>query len=385
LLVAACPAIAACAPTGAYAGHRIPVLFVPVGEGGTSASERALRRRIDERGDLEMVSVSRLATLAAGGPSGTEAESDAEGRIEQAERRIEQAEDAFSRFDYQGATTQLGEALALLRPLATTESGRRRLASVHLTLAMVLLVHGEREAAVEEVRTCVHLDARCAPDAARHPPELVQLTEEVRADAGPANGVLRVITDPPDARARIDGGGPQPTPAEWSELRPGRHYLTLERDGFVPEVHVVTVSEGERMERAFRLTLGATEERASAAVRQLEGRGVEAEPLWRAQAATLAAADLMVVLSVRSGGLSLAAFDARGAPIGDALTRPGDEPGAAVGWLEQTLPGPTVPWFGQWWFWTPVALGLSVAFGALVWAIVRTPPVQLIGGEVIRE
>ncbi|HEY8428440.1 MAG TPA: hypothetical protein VIL20_08710, partial [Sandaracinaceae bacterium] len=82
------------------------------------------------------------------------------------------------------------------------------------------------------------------------------------------------------------------------------------------------------------------------------------------------------------GALALGAFDARGEPLVDPLRRRSDDPAAALGWLEGVLPRPSVPWFGQWWFWTPVALGLSIAFGAAVFYLVRTPPVRLIGGTV---
>ncbi len=247
---------------------------------------------------------------------------------------------------------------------------------------MVLLVYGEREAALEELRTCTHLDERCAPDPARHPPELIALHAELRASTGEATGALRITTDPPGARARLDGGRARPTPASWSELRIGRHYLILERDGYLPEVHVVSVSASEPTERSFALTLGPPEMRASAALRALEGRGVEAEARWRAQAATLAAADVLLVLSLAEGSLALGAFDARGAPLADPLRATGDDAAGALDWLERTLPRPSVPWYGQWWFWTPVALGLSVVFGAVVFYLVRTPPVRLVGGMV---
>ncbi len=353
------------------------MLLVPTREAATSQAERILRRRITDRRDLELRGLSQLAALAA-----RDEEADSDRAIAEAERRLEQADEAFSRFDYQGATTQLGEALELLRPSAATASGRRRLASVHLTLAMVLLVYGEREAALEELRTCTHLDERCAPDPARHPPELIALHAELRASTGEATGALRITTDPPGARARLDGGRARPTPASWSELRIGRHYLILERDGYLPEVHVVSVSASEPTERSFALTLGPPEMRASAALRALEGRGVAAEARWRAQAATLAAADVLLVLSLAEGSLALGAFDARGAPLADPLRATGDDAAGALDWLERTLPRPSVPWYGQWWFWTPVALGLSVVFGAVVFYLVRTPPVRLVGGMV---
>lgn len=368
-----------CAETSANTGRTMSVLFVPVGD-GTPRAERAVRERLGERGDVELRNLSRLAALAAADTAGSESDRD-----EEAQARLERADEAFSRFDYQAATTLLGEALELLRPSCRSASGRRRLADVHLQLAMVLQVHGESSAAQEELRTCMHLDERCAPDPAEHPPELVALHRELlEAPAGePAS--LRVITEPPGAEVSLDGGEPSATPFTFEAVRPGRHYVALDRDGFRPEVHVLNLAAGETVERTFALTAGTPEQRAAAAMRELNALGVEAEPRWRAQAASLAAADVLIVLAQREGGLALGAFDARGAAIGDALEQASDDPGAATSWLDRVMPAPSVPWFGQWWFWTPVALGVALGFGALTWAIARTPPVRLVGGMVIGE
>ncbi len=93
------------------------MLLVPTREAATSQAERILRRRITDRHDLELRGLSQLAALAA-----RDEEADSDRAIAEAERRLEQADEAFSRFDYQGATTQLGEALELLRPSAAPAS-----------------------------------------------------------------------------------------------------------------------------------------------------------------------------------------------------------------------------------------------------------------------
>jgi hypothetical protein len=367
---------AGCVGTSANAGRAISVLFVPTGEHTAgSAAERTVREHLDERDDLELRSLSRLAALAS-----QDEEVDDTAREEEAQRRLEQADDAFSRFDYQAATTQLGQALEILRPLATLASGRRRLAAIHLQLAMVLLVHGERDAALAEIATCTYLDPRCAPDPANHPPELVALFQDLSAEV--PRGSLAVATDPPGARASLDGTDGGATPARFEELRPGHHYLTLTRDGFREEVHVVSIAAGSTTERSFSLTLGAPEERAAATMRELEARGVDAEPRWRAEAASLAAADVLVVLSLDASSLALGAFDARGERIGEVLTLPPDRAGDAASHLDTLMPPPSVPWFGQWYFWTPIALALAAGFGVAVWAVARTPPVRLSGGMV---
>lgn len=379
-LVIALIALAGCSNTAPTVGRATTVLLVTSGtraEG--SEAERALLNRIIEREDIEPSSLSRLASLAA-----DDREISTEDAEVEAARRLEQAEVAFSNFEYSGATTQLGEALELLRPLARRATGRSRLAQIHFQLANVLHVHGEREAALEEIRTCVHLDPACAPDPARHPPEVIELHRSVtESDAGTA--VLRITTEPSNVSVTVDGGREASTPAEWDHVAPGRHYVTLEREGFLPDVQVVSVAAGEPTERHFALSAGPPPMLASAALRALREDGPDAEQRWRAEAADLTEADVLLVLRIDEEHLALAAFDGRGVPLGDALERDSDDGGAARGFLDEVLPPPTVPWYGQWWFWIPFALVISIGLAALTYVLVNVPDVQLVGGRVVFE
>ncbi len=378
-MVAAVLAVTACSPTAARLGRATTVLLVTSGEDADgSVAQRTLASQIEERDDLAQSNLARLASLAA-----EDRESSTEAAELDAQRRIEQANDAFSRFEYGPATTQLGEALELLRPLASRASGRSRLAQVHLTLAMVLLVHGERDAALEELRTCLHLDPQCAPDPARHPPELVELHDQVRT-RGSTHATLVVATTPPGALATLDGQREGETPITWQDVGVGHHYVTLRRDGFLPEVQVVSVAAGEPTERSFALSPGPPAMRASAALRALHRDGLDAEPRWREQAAHLSEADVLLVLQRSPERLALAAFDSHGGPLGDALERPAQEADVRA-FLDDVLPPPTVPWFGQWWFWTPLAAGISIALASATFFAVNTPDVRILGGRVVLE
>lgn len=365
---------------GGTAVRTTTVLLVPSGDAAESSeAERVLRRRITEREDLELTSLARLASLAA------DAEREDTDAVEmEAQHRMAEADEAFSNFDYAGATTQLAEALDLLRPLAARATGRQRLAALHLQLANVLQVHGERDAAIEELRTCHHIDPACHPDPARHPPELIALfaeaTESVSEDAS-----LHVITDPPGARVSVDGCEPRLSPARFGSISPGRHYITIERDGFRPEAQLVNVAAGEPTERSVALTAGAAPHRAQAALRALRGEGPDAEPLWRAQAATLTEADVLLVLRLDRDAFRLALFDARGAPLGEPFETERDDASAALAHLEQTLPEPTLPWYGQWYFWVPVSGGLTFVLVTAALLVLVEPDVHLVGGTVIDD
>ena len=356
------------------------VLLVTSGDAEGSQTERALRRRIEARGDLELRTMSRLATLAAADGAGEDGDDEA---AMAAQRHIAAADDAFSRFDYGGATTQLGEALELLRPGATRATGRQALAEVHLELAMVLHVHGEREAALESVRTCLHLDAECSADPARHPPELVALIDEARS-AADQSAALQVETNPPGALLRLDAGDESEAPYTWEGLSPGQHYLSIERDGFRPEVHVVSVAAGAPTTRRFDLTLGDASARAAAAMRELSERGADADVRWRSEAADLSEADVLIVARLEAAQLSLGAFDGRGAQLGE-LFAGAEGGGAAQAFLDSRLPAASVPFYGQWWFWTPIAVGVALLLAGGTFLLVNVPSVRLTGGIVIRE
>ncbi|MFK7991913.1 MAG: PEGA domain-containing protein [Sandaracinaceae bacterium] len=328
---------------------------------------------MDEREDLELRSVGRLATLA----SEIEDEDEtADSAAMEAAARMSQAEEAFAQFDYASATTRYREALALLRPTATRATGRERIAAAHLQLALVLLVHGERDNALEELRTCRHVDPTCQPDPARHPPELVALADELQQED--ATATLEVVTDPPGATASLDGGEAFPTPHTWEALGSGRHYLSVRRDGFRPEVHVVATAAGESTARRFALSPGSPAERAGAALRALRDHGPDAEPRWRADAADLSEADVLLVLR-RADLLALGAFDGRGAALTESI-EVADADADVRAFLDLAIPPQVVPIYGQWWFWTPIAAGISIAAAIVTFLLVNVPSVQIVGG-----
>ena len=375
---------AGCGQT-AQVGRTTTVLLVSAGaetpDARTTAdTERAIRDRIGERNDLEPANLARIAALASNVDDSSE--SDDAATIE-GQRRLALAEDAFSRFDYAGATTQISEALEVMRPLALRASGRQQIAAVHLQLAHVLLVHGERGAAIEELRTCLHLDPECAPDPARHPPELVALRETAAAANQRDMAALSIETVPPGADVILDGRERATSPHRWGDVPPGRHYVALRRDGFVDEVHVVNVAAGEPTNRRFTMSLGAPSARASAALRALQERGPRAEQRWRREATRIANADVLLALRSGQGAATIGAFDARGEPLGDESEASGAN--TAVQFLDNVLPPPSVPFYSEWWFWLPVGLGVAGLVGLVTFVIFNVPDIRLVGGTITRE
>jgi len=349
-----------------------------VGDARDSTTAQGARSAVLRRDDLELRDVSALATLAAT----PEARADPD---EEARHHLARAEEAFSRFDYAGATAAIDEALRVLRPTAVRASGRRRLAEVHLRRALVLHVHDERDAALAELRTCVHLDAECEPNPALHPPELVALAEEARAIA--ETGTLSVLTTPESARVSVDGSPPRDAPVEFVDLAAGRHYVVATRDGFEPRVELVSVQPNATTERRLELVLGAPSMRAEAALRALQQRGADAEPRWRADALELADADLLMLVDAPDQSARLSLFDVRGERIAEPATyalsltaRP-----LARLYVDEVLPSPRGRFYERWYFWTPISFALAGILSAIVYARVRPADVTLTGAEVVRE
>ncbi len=338
-----------------------------VSSGGSNADVEDIRSAIVDRDNLVLEDVSRLASVAS------ERDADREDLEARAQPHLERSSEAFSRFDYAAATSELNEALSVMRPSARDPQGRRRLAELHMRLALVLLVHEERDAALEEIRTCLHLSAACAPDPALHPPELVALHAEAQSTAG--TGAIRIETDPAGASVSISGSDALITPAEWNELPTGRHYVTIERDGFRPAVEIVPVTPGGSATRTVSLTLGDEGVRAAAALRALQTDGSDTDPRWRVEALALGEADALLVV----GNEGPRAFDGRGETIEVEGERLGER------FVDAAFPRREARFYEKWWFWTPISLAVAVALSAVVFALVRTPEVQLVGGDTVRE
>jgi hypothetical protein len=360
--------------------RRTRVLLITVGaKKVVPQTESRMQDILSERDDLAVQGLGSIASLAASASDpGTAGDRSLEAR-----RRLEQGREAFSRFEYAGATAHFKEALRLLRPLAVQPAGRERLAAIHLELAKVLLVHGERGAAIDQILTCLHLDPAWSPDPGRFPPELRALHAKLSKAGARPKGELRIESVPEGASVQLDGRQQASTPVEWQGVSAGPHYIIVTRDGFRTHVGTVTVTPEQKTSRKVQLTPGTAAERAAAALRQLSRLGGRAERRWRATATDLSRSNALVVAEAR-GDVRLSAFDTRGAELGsrvlthDALPREGGH------WLDRCLPPPDSPWYGKWWFWTPLAAAAAGAVALGVYFGTRTPDVTLVGGGTVR-
>jgi PEGA domain-containing protein len=383
--IAAVIALSACGAAGCAGSTpsaRTRVAVVAVGDAGGSPAVGAIVERLRARDDLALTDGAVLGYLAARAASPAPGDS-----VElQAEESIRRARQSAAHFDYAGATAHLRRALDLLRPKVTEAAGRAWMAAVHLELGRVLLVHGEREAAQDEIRACLHLDRGCSPDPAFNPPELVALYQDVKKRRLTDTAILRIASDPPSARAELDGTVSGTTAVEWKGLEPGLHYLVVSAFGFVQSIDAVLLAPGSKVERLVPLTPGPPEERARVALHELERLGDKADARWRAEAAKLVRTDLLVFAQDTSGGkVSLFAFDVRGELRWHGGTVARDDRGAARAWLEQLVPEPEPPWFGRWWFWALIAAVVAGSAAGVAWLETRPVQLSLKGGETSRE
>jgi hypothetical protein len=356
------------------------VLVLPIGDVDAPAVE-ATHRRVLARDDLAFVGLGGLSALAARETAG-------EGEEEPAvEQLLAEARAAFSRFDYAASTSALEEALALLRPRGTTASGRRRLADVHLRLAMVLNVHGEREAAVDQMRACLRLDPACAPDPALHPPVFVALhAEVVAAETSPAErGSITIRSDPTGAGASLDGGPVRPTPVTFEEVAPGPHYLGVSLDGYRTEVELVRVVPGEVTTRSATLRPGPESARAGAALRAIERSGPDATRRTFSEAARLTDAEALLLVDARRRPARITLFDAHGRRVRTSAPLAAGVRDRIERFVEEALPRPGARWYERWWFWTTVAAVVAGTVALSVYFGVRTRDVTIPWGQVVRE
>jgi hypothetical protein len=288
------------------------------------------------------------------------------------------AEEALSRFDYAAATGHLDAALDAARPGVTTEGGRRRFSSLHRDLAMALLVHGERGAAAEHLRTASFLTPGEPLDPARYPPELVQLGTELRN--APVD--LRVTSEPTDAIATLDGRIRADDDGWFRSLPAGRHYLHVAARGFTDEVRLVFGTEQSSSTLHVTLAPAPISERRRLAFERLRLEGADAPRPARVLALSGTDADSLLVTRRVGRVFEVSAFDHRGIELHTRGLFEDESDAEPSEWLAAALPEPSDDgaWYEQWWIWTPAAVVVVGASALIVWAATRNPDVALVGG-----
>lgn len=129
-----------------------------------------------------------------------------------------------------------------------------KMVMAHIYLASVYLQNGQAEASGPHYRSALFLKPSLALDSNIFSPEDIQaLEEQRRLISQESKGGVEVRSSPVAARVYVDGLFRGSTPLELNDLAPGRHFLTLERDGFerVADIVEVNTDQQANLERSL--------------------------------------------------------------------------------------------------------------------------------------
>jgi hypothetical protein len=309
--------------------------------------------------------------------------------LARARSRLGAAREAYTRFEYARALTELH---AVDRLLVDREPGPRVIELMVERHLLAGLVHeGQRRPA--DARRDFRLVRRLDPDrreldAGAYRPQVVALFAEAGGDEGRA-GALRIATEPPGARVFVDGRSAGLSPIALDDVAAGRHWVVAAAPGHRARGAIIDV-EARVQGRSLSLAPQSPAERAGELRRSLRAASGTGER--RAAAAELARAagvHVLVLVRARAGQVEGAVFDARRGLLSGWLAVPserfsrrvaaasspvltaGADPGAGAS-LSLEGPAPEADrapsWYSTWWGRTLIVAGGLAVGGAVFFA-----------------
>ena len=262
LYAALIPAILVLAPaaagasTGKAATTAVPTkvtlfYFFPEGFSSRIAASvsRSLGRALRSNRRLEVKDSDQLLAAYAG-----DMPSDA---IDAAEKELQNALAALTGGDFRNAATQLETTIPKLEALIAFIK-KRRLAHAILSLGVCQAALGKRALAADTFRDLLAWRPGARYDLDTYPSKFVGLFEGARKKAKRLpRGSAVLSTDPPGAKAYVDGRYLGVTPTTAYGLSSGRHYATFKKDGFIKSGLPIAVSAREQ--RSYSLPLKRSE------------------------------------------------------------------------------------------------------------------------------
>jgi hypothetical protein len=173
-----------------------------------------------------------FAPLLAGVPS------DRPEELAEARAAYRKARDLFVNVELDAATELAQRALNLFAvhhaELAATGS-YRVISETHVFLGLVLLQKNLAEKAIAEFRSAIAIDPSFQPDPAIVPPKALKLFQKTaRYFLASPRGALTLKVTPAGAEIVLDGKVQGEAPLTLKDLLPGRHYLVIRHEGYLP-------------------------------------------------------------------------------------------------------------------------------------------------------
>lgn len=168
-------------------------------------------------------------------------------------RTLIEAEDHYARFALDDAAAVLEDARARLDADGTVGATHDELVELFLLRARVAQARGDAEAATVAAREALAIAPALVVDAARHPPTLAALVDDLRSEVGACPVAVERV--PAESLVSIDGAPPGPVPAT---LGCGAHWLWISAPAYVGRGLVLELGdEPARTRVALELDPGA--------------------------------------------------------------------------------------------------------------------------------
>jgi hypothetical protein len=309
--------------------------------------------------------------------------------LARARRQLGAAREAYTRFEYARALTELNAVDRLLVDREPSPSVVELMVERHLLAGLVHEGQGRPADARRDFRLVRRLDPdRRELDAGAYRPQVVALFAEAATDER-RRGALRIDTEPTGARVFVDGRYAGQASLELESVAAGRHWVVAAAPGHRARGAIVDV-EAREQGRTLALAAQSPAERATELRRSLGAASATGER--RAAAAGLArvaGVHVLVLVRERDGQVEGAVFDARRGLLSGWLAVPsepfsrriaaaaspdlsaGADPGAGA----IPLAGPAAEadrppsWYSTWWGRTLIVAGGLAVGGAVFLAV----------------
>ena len=380
-------ALASASAASAEAGEtRVGFAVLAGPEADSGPAVESARAACAERGLIPMPAGALRAALErplAGG--------DRDG-LSRARRQLRAAREAYTRFEYERALTELNAIDRLLLDREPTSALVELMVERHLLAGLVHEGQGRPADTRRAFRLVRQLDPdRRELDAGAYRPQVVTLyAEATREEGRPVT--LRIATEPDGAAVYLDGRPAGRAPLSLAGVSAGRHWVVATAPGHRARGALIDVDAArEQRRQSLSLARQSRAERAAELRRSL--RAADGAGERRAAATELARAagvDVLVLVRARAGQVEGQIFDARRSLLSGWLAMPsepfsrriaaatspalsaGADPGDSSISLATGPPAEADParsWYSTWWGRTLIVAGGLAVGGAVFFAV----------------
>lgn len=295
-LLAALSLLAASTPVAAADDGGLSIAVVVVGKDSPSAGSAIVVGQIARQGFARNPRYSVLDVEASlnGGADGARLAT-----LKRAADALERGQAAYDAFELDAALEALAEAVVTYEQGLGGLSDAGPVVDALVFQGAAYALKGDVKNAKAAFTRAFVLSDTASLDGGRFPDTVQALFEEAREQTSTLpTGALTVYAAPAAAEVWVDGGFRGSAPITVSDLKQGRHYVRVVRDGYVAFGAAVDVKRGG--EETVQATLRPTT--SLAPFEDLRGRIAGGDPLAARDLASLLKVDQLFVASVEQAG-----------------------------------------------------------------------------------